>query len=480
MIESNKESLAFKEEARRQKEAESAIRTDSRSKGLSFKEGLSVSLNYNLSFSILVFPFHIARAGWSAVVIYFGAVVSTYVTSNFIAEIMNQNPELRSFSSIGMKAVEATLGPEAYFAKNITLSFFRFLQHFELFTYLVLDFLIVEECLVELKVDGSLLLFSALMLFPTILFSLSSRWLSREGVLSTITYEALYALVLITGLRTLSQRDSTYSIPFMPGSVKDFFGSYGGILLMFSGHAVYPSIFSELENKKDAFRIINYTYLSIIFMSVTIGVILILGYGKEEVTDLPTGHLRPGSVQNWIGQLLMMLKTILTHPTVLYPIVSEMSLLLMQTFRSQFGMLLFKKARKEQPVQLSRLESGITSSASVLPEYHSTSIIDINEALPADPNGRSNDNEDSPFIIRVIIGVLVSIMALLAAMVIPSLNYLLSLSGALFAISLNLTLPSLSYLCIMPTKKKPWKRIAAAFLFIGGLVSTTVSLIPVF
>jgi len=286
------------------------------------------------------------------------------------------------------------------------------------------------------------LIIAVALLFPMVVFTLHPRWLSRSGIVSTVSFELLYGLIIITGLRALHSSDASHSLGFLPQSMKGFYGSYGGILLMFSGHAIYPSVFSELKDKRDMFRVLNYTYALISILSIPVALVVILGYGRESVTDLPTGYLEEGTIENWVGQVFMILKGCFTHPAILYPIVKETSQSIHTHFFSQ--------------------NSHKTVTAQ--------NILDI-EGQIFDSNAMTTPSIK----LKIVVSLVISTLAMFGSMFIPSIAFVLSLSSAIFAITLNLTLPSLTFAICMPKNDYPIRARVAIILCFLGLVSSVVA-----
>lgn len=481
--------------------------------GLSLLEGLAISLNFNLGFSILAFPFHISRAGWSGLIAYFAALFTTYVTALFLVQITRRYPELNSFASIGVKGVECVLGENSYYAKHTVKLFFRAFQHLDLYLFLVLNFLVVKESLGELdlnigaKVNKEVLLvlISVTLLFPMAVFTINPHWLSKEAVLSTLSFQALFGLVVFTGAITLTEGENFIEdVKFFPEEPIDFYASFGGILLMFGGHAIYPSIASDLKKKDQAYAVVHYTYLILAIMSLALCFILIVGYDESNISALPTAFLEPDSLQNTLGQTLMILKMVLQYPALLYPMVVEFSILFYGMFQDRCTK---SKSDAEDILEAEEAAAGLEGEEKEMFEH--ISAVSPGFALQSVKSFRLQKLEELklfagpvqsqhigvfsasetanlrlgasviPKKFQLLVGFVLSLFSLAAGLIIPDLSFLLSLGGAVFGISLSLILPSISYLAIMPCKEYPVQN-AVAFLLLGaGVVSTIISLIPV-
>ncbi len=418
------------------------------SKKLSFREGLSISLNYCIGFSVLLFPYQLARLGWSGFFVFFAALVVTWSTAMFIAEVMSTYPEIRSYADMGLKAATCIWGVDARRAQSITLMFFRVFQLLELFMYLIFGILAIEGSLYKLlgsTTHATVSLLTVLCILPMVFTTLTPRVLSRAGALGSLAFLGLWLLLLSTGIRAnvesalAGKEDLSWGgLGFGSASFKDFSGGYGSTLLLFCGHAVFPSIFCELEDPKDMKRVVNWTYVLIALFVCPMSAILVIGYGKDEITDLPTGYLPSGTAENTVGQVLMIVKSCLSYGPILYPISCELE----NTGLFSYLTARFCCSTESQENQVS-------------------------------PTGASWTK-------RCVSGLLISAFAFFFGHTMPSLSFIVSLTGAIFAVSLALTFPAISFAAAMPASEYVFQRHYAKAIMVAGIASTCVSLYAVF
>ena len=119
-------------------------------KGLSFLQALMISLNYNLGFSVLLFPYMIASAGWVGYAILIGACFVTLTTARFIATLMVEFPCIHTYSDLGKMAARVQFHGSRR-AENIVVGAFRVFQSMELFMYLLCSVVAVPEALLLLS-----------------------------------------------------------------------------------------------------------------------------------------------------------------------------------------------------------------------------------------------------------------------------------------------------------------------------------------
>jgi hypothetical protein len=116
--------------------------------GLTFVQGLLISLNFNLGFSALMFPIMVATAGWISTLLLACAFV-TLMTAKFLAIRMNRMPEVKTFSDIGLYAARKASGGSKRDegVAKVALALF---QSFNLFFCLLFGVVSVQGALVLL------------------------------------------------------------------------------------------------------------------------------------------------------------------------------------------------------------------------------------------------------------------------------------------------------------------------------------------
>jgi hypothetical protein len=419
---------------------------------LSFQQGLAVSLNYNLSMSLLVFPYFVARSGWFGFVSLLGAVAITWLTASFIAKITLEFPRVNTYSGMTVKAASVLCNGSRR-AIRVVCVCTRVLQLVELFMFLVFTEMTIVQALLKLTPSLAVpaaVLIGALATLPMILFTLSPKALSCIGMVGIAAFGSVFALLLVTSTRQLvhsAAAGTVGQLGLFPGAeegVRSLVGAYGGILLIFSGHTLYPSIFNDLRDKSDMLRVISWTYAFMVVVCVVLATLVIFGYGPERVEALPTGYLEVGSAASEAGQVLMILKMLAQYPPISYPIVQEVSDAI--------------HARR-----LARLKAAAAKKAGQL-VLREPAVDEFEDDVP----GASSS-------MRVAVGLATLFFVVLCSSFAPSLAFILSLTGAIFSVTLALTIPSLSFIIVIPHgKMEREKKLAWACIVFGVITSVLV------
>jgi hypothetical protein len=419
-------------------------------KGLTFWQGLMISLNYNLGFSVLLFPFMIASAGWVGYAILFGACFVTFTTARFIATMMVEYPRIHTYSDLGKMAARVQFRGSRR-AENIVLGAFRVFQTVELFMYLLFAVVSVQEALLLLVPNMAPAVAAGCtyaMIGAMIISTLSARALAVAGTLGVVTFFLTLGLLVTASLTHIGRADVSANVASMytlNSDLKRFFGAYGGILLLFSGHAVYPSVFNALEDRANCMRVVNWTYICMMAFCIVPSMLAILAFGPHAMTDLPTGYLEYDEQLNIIGQVFLITKMVTGAGPIMYPIIIEVSVLATKRLN-----------RPTRPIE-QPLSPGLQSNGEI-------------ERRP------SIDSEtETTARMRLVVGFCVVSLSMLLGLVLPSLSFVVSLTSALFAVALCLTLPSLTFICTVPFEKDPWQVGLAYFLLVGGFASSVMA-----
>mmetsp|Transcript_724 Transcript_724/g.1939 ORF Transcript_724/g.1939 Transcript_724/m.1939 type:complete len:527 (-) Transcript_724:143-1723(-) len=414
-------------------------------RGTSLREGLYISLNYNLGFCLLVFPFHFARMGWVGLVAFAGVTAVTWVTAMFIADIMLAHRDVHTYTDMGRKAAYL-LTNGSKLADRFVVVLFRSFQMLELFTSMLFCKIAIEEAMLALWPDLSeqaAVVASAALVFAVTPVTLSPRLLARAGSLGIVlSLACLVLLVVSSGLKfTAVGAENLFEIPVTPHSIKAFLGGYGGTIVLLAGHSVYPSLFDDLEDKADMRRLVNYTYLAMVLCCIVIALLVVGSFGPSAIQDLPTGHLDPGTTVNIIGQALIIVKMTFSYGPITYPIINELAII-------------------THGVSISSFSSPLRAWLS----KHGTS------AAPAPPCETKVASPPASRATRLFLGALVTFQGVMVALAIPSLAFALSLAGSVLCVSLSLTLPAAVFVVVMP--RAPFRHLAKLIIVFGVLSST--------
>jgi hypothetical protein len=444
-----------------------SVDSGKRGGGLTFVQALLISLNFNLGFAVLLFPYMLATAGWTGYVMLALGCFVTLFTAKFLAVMMVRMPAIETFSDIGLYAARKASGGSRR-VERVAMASFALFQTLELFGYLLFGVVSVQGALV-LLIPGMTRTVAfvltagafALMVLPT----LSPRALSYAGSVGVAAFFLTLGVLMASGVERLAreaQRAAAHAaahvddMPFANAELRHVFGMYGGILLLFSGHAVYPSIFNDLADRNDCDRVVNWTFAGMMVFCVLPSLLAVLAFGPAVIaaTDLPTGYLPAGTLANSLGQVFLIIKMTSAAGVQMYPIIIE-------------------GARFVQAVIVGR-RRGARSSSTGSGQGGAT------ETRPEPSESQAAAERRPSATVHLGVGMLVVALAMLMGHVLKTVHFIMSLNGALFAVALCLTLPSICFLVLVPRKDEPYKVPLAWLLFGLGIVSCGLVLYSLF
>ena len=429
--------------------------------GLTFVQGLLISLNFNLGFSALMFPFMVATSGWMGYFLLLACAFVTLMTAKFLAIIMVRMPGIKTFSDIGLYAARKASGgsKRAEGAAKVALALF---QSLNLFFCLLFGVVSVQGALVLLVPGLSksvALAITAVTFALMVLPTLSPRALSWGGSAGVAAYFLTLFVLLGSGVEQLVvdpqlAAEHAGEMVWANEQLRQIFGMYGGILLLFAGHPVYPSVFNDLADRKDADRVVNWTFAGLIAFCVVPSLLAVLAFGPAAITavDLPTGYLPAGTVANALGQVFLIVKMTCAAGVQMYPIIIECSRFI------QAGIVARRRRRLDDAGDCAAADRG---------EHAERSLHEDEELRPSTA-------------LHLGVGLFIVALALLMGFVMGSIELIMSLNGALFAVALCLTIPSICFVVLVPRKDEPFKVPLAWALVVLGIVSCGVILSAVF
>ncbi|GBG31762.1 Amino acid transporter AVT1D [Hondaea fermentalgiana] len=442
--------------------------------GLSFKMALFTSLNYNCGFGILCFGYNLSRDGWSGLVITLIAFCVCWVTAIMLGEVLERFPGIHSYAEIGNQAARRAFSVRS--ATVAAAASLRIFQILELFSYMLMSVVAVKEAL--LAIPGVSHSMSNLLMWaiigPTVVL-INPVHLSYMSLAGIAIFFVLYGVLAFESVRTMATTGIVYTEwPFFPARALDFSASYGGILLLFAGHAVYPSIYETLRHKRDYVRVVNWTFGIMAVLLLVLGLLMVAAFGHS-ITDLPTGSLERGTTMNVVAQICIIAKCVCAYPVIRFPIIVELVAVLKGVGEDEFdgGDSPTSAARGHNVLSTGQIEAGtMTMPMSYSPYLALTGATQASFANPVAAEAASGSGI-SCFDFSV--GFVVAVLSLVVAMVLSSLGFVMSFVGSTFAVSLAVTIPGLCFAALIkPTsesKLRPLAKPITAF----GLLSTVVS-----
>ncbi|CAL4962802.1 unnamed protein product [Urochloa decumbens] len=261
--------------------------------GASFSRTCLNLTNAVSGIGVLSMPYAVAQGGWASLALFALVGALCYYTGTLIERCMRADPDaIRSYPDIG----EFAFGPGC----RRTIALFMYVE-----LYLVaISFLVLEGdnlhklfpgAAVELlgcRLEGKQLFIAlaAAVVLPT-------TWLKNLGVLAYVSAVGLVASAALTAslvwagvAETGFHRSSTTLLN--PSGIPTSLGLY---FVCFTGHAVFPTIYSSMRNNRHFSKVL---LVSSVLCSLNYGLTAVLGYmiygdGVEsQVTlNLPSGKL---------------------------------------------------------------------------------------------------------------------------------------------------------------------------------------------
>jgi len=481
----------------------------------SFANALMNSLNYNLGLSILGVPYFFSQAGWLMVPLLILSSLASWVTGRMLGTMMKHNPRINCYADICFYAFSGRFGV-------IAATFVRVFQITELFTYFAYGIVLQRDMIGDL-VDH---LSQEQIYIIIILASLPFVFLTSYKALSMLSTVGVVAFCSTVGLvfqRTLYGDVSIWNpqpTELMPPDIGTFFRILGSVMLLFAGHAVYPSLYYSLANKEDYQRVVDYTFFLIALAVLTLGAFAYLTYGGDinplVVLSLEDPRLR------FIATCACLLKTYCSQAMMVAPIVREIEETLAHLIADdeesgnnviedmnyeEFWFDENKQApRHMTPLfrivnmipdstrhpairtapltrngRFSSFESGFTPLLGYEGTEEEFPLSEPNPILIALARRRRESVMEVPastktfaFTVEVLIRICIIALDVVASFMIPSIEMLMALIGAVFSVQICFTFPGILYCCLYRTQTTFYP---ALLLVILGLTLTPLALV---
>lgn len=251
------------------------------------------SINILLGIGVLSLPFALKLSSLVVgVVLLLLFCVLTRYTATALSRVIELNPaEVVTYSDIGQLALGAN--------GRIFISYF-FLT--ELFTASVALVILASDSIAALKPEWdqyAIKLGLFLLITPTT-FPKSLSFLSYVSILGIISSLNLIAITIYLGVSTPHQPGSLLepsdTVAYLPTSSVLFSTplTFGLIMAGFAGHAVFPNLYMDMEDRSRFGTVVNITYGFLVFLYGGIAVCGYLMFGadtKQEIT-LNLGHVK--------------------------------------------------------------------------------------------------------------------------------------------------------------------------------------------
>ncbi|KAK4514942.1 uncharacterized protein ATC70_002549 [Mucor velutinosus] len=248
----------------------------------SFVQSIFNAVNVLVGVGILALPLSLRLAGWLyGSLIFLFCCVATNYTAKVIVKCLNANkPD--SGGTYG------DMGQVAFGDKGRTL----------ISTVFVIELITIGVAMIVLLGDGIQSLFPELDLIRTRALSLCIltptvflpiKKLAYTSLIGIIGCASLVIIVLYDGL-SKEQRPGSLFDPMdteiVPNDTSNLPLSFGLIMSGFAGHAVFPSIYRDMENPKEYNRMVNITYQITAVIYILMAIVGYLMFGQEALQEI--------------------------------------------------------------------------------------------------------------------------------------------------------------------------------------------------
>ncbi|KAI8988235.1 transmembrane amino acid transporter protein-domain-containing protein [Mycotypha africana] len=250
-----------------------------------FVQSIFNAINVLVGIGILALPLSLKYAGWiGGSLIFMFCCFGTNYTAKLIIKCLKVNA-----SNDGLNQTYGDMGQIA-FGKNgrrwISIVFLV-----ELVTIGVAMIVLFSDVLQTLFTRDLTLVetrcLSFIILLPTVFLPIRKlAYTSLTGII------ACFSLLLIVFYDGISKKDKPGSLlepmetEFIPTDISYVPLSFGLIMSGFAGHAVFPSIYRDMEDPKAYNRMVNLTYIVTAGIYVTMAVIGYLMFGKDAMEEI--------------------------------------------------------------------------------------------------------------------------------------------------------------------------------------------------
>lgn len=289
-----------------------------RGAGASFSRTCLNLTNAISGIGVLSMPYAVSRGGWLSLALFALVGAVCYYTGTLIERCMRADSSVATYPDVGQLAFGA--------AGRRTVALFMYVE-----LYLVaISFLVLEgDNLDKLFPGASVELLAGHQLRGKQLFIvlagavvLPTTWLKNLGVLAYVSALGLVASAALTA--SLVWAGVSESGFRRSGNVLNLAGlptSLGLYFVCFTGHAVFPTIYSSMKNNKQFSQVLLF---SSVLCSLNYGLTAVLGYliYGDDVQSQVTLNLPSGRLYTKIAIVMTLINPLTKYALLVAPITS--------------------------------------------------------------------------------------------------------------------------------------------------------------
>ncbi|KAG1150768.1 hypothetical protein G6F37_002029 [Rhizopus arrhizus] len=300
-----------------------------RNKKSTFLQSIFNSINVLLGVGILALPLGFKCAGWFiGLLIFCFCFGLTNYSAKILIKCLSIHPDSKTYGDMG-----------AYTFGTRGRVFISFIFLTELVT--------VSIALIVLLTDGIASLFphydliwvrltTFIILTPTLFIPV--RHLSYTSLLGILSIISLLCIILYDGLTKPSTPGSLHDpadTTIFPEKWLEVPLSFGLIMSGFAGHAVFPSIYHDMQNQKEYKKMVNYSYLMVAVIYLTVAVSGYIMFGSKTMEEITQNILTVPEYNQLLNRFAVYLVAL--NPIAKYGLTLNPVVLTWQTyFQSKF------------------------------------------------------------------------------------------------------------------------------------------------
>ncbi|XP_020099134.1 vacuolar amino acid transporter 1-like [Ananas comosus] len=285
--------------------------------GTSFSRTCLNLTNAISGIGVLSMPYALSEGGWLSLGLFFFVGVLCYYTGILIQRCMHADTTIRTYPDIG----EYAFGSKG---KAIIASFMYLELYLVAISFLILAGDNLDKLLPGITIEISRLRIEGKQLFILVAAALilPSTWFRNLGMLAYVSAGGVIASVILTGSLIwagvaetgFESKGDLFNLKGIPTSVGLYF-------VCFTGHAVFPTIYTSMRVKNHFSKVL---LISSVLCTLNYGLTAILGYLMygEDLQSQVTLNLPTGKIYTKIAIYTTLINPLTKYALVVSPIMT--------------------------------------------------------------------------------------------------------------------------------------------------------------
>ncbi|KAG9304121.1 hypothetical protein G9A89_001623 [Geosiphon pyriformis] len=272
--------------------------------GSTFRQSIFNSCNILIGIGILALPLGFRFAGWAIGLSLFAfCLVVTNYTAKVLAKCLDYDEGLHTYADMG--AIAYGEGARLFISCLFSLELIASSTALIILVGDSLETIYPDVSIITLKVIGWIVM--------TPLTFMAIRYLSYFSLLGIFSAFTLVSVMIYDGLTKLEKPGSLIDpeeTQLLPPSWTTLPMSFGLIMAGFTGHAVFPTVYRDMDNPKEYPRMVNLTYA----MTTTVYLVMAVGgylmFGNETLQEITQNIMMTKGYNVFLNQIVIWLVAI--------------------------------------------------------------------------------------------------------------------------------------------------------------------------